>query len=424
MTNYLRTIRLFGRDVHLYLFAWGVAAFGYFGIQTVLMNLYILRLGYGPEFIGLLNGTGMLAWALFCLPAGWVGIRMGVRGAVILGFALVALMNALLLLVGMFPPELRSAWLLVVWVINWIGVALFTVNSTPYLMNITTPVTRNYVFASQTATMSLFGLLGSLAAGYLPSLVAARQGITLDQPGPYWATLWLVPIFFSLALLAFSLTRKVKFEEQKAEPGVSTGFPVWAILFFGFITFLGAAGQGTIQSFFNVYLDDGLGVAALLIGTIMGLAQILPIIAALTAPLFMNRWGVMRTFYLASIMQGISMVVLGLFQSPLAAGLGFSGAAVMISLIAPARTVASMESIHQRWGTTMSGAVMMGLALGWSVMAYVGGYLIMAIGYNNLFLIGAGLIFLSALGGFVYLRQRSPRVSLAPAEPVETGLAN
>jgi hypothetical protein len=57
-------------------------------------------------------------------------------------------------------------------------------------------------------------------------------------------------------------------------------------------------------------------------------------------------------------------------------------------------------------------------------MAYVGGYLITAIGYNNLFLIGAGMIFLSALGGFAYLRLRSPKVSLAAAEPVETGLAN
>ena len=56
MSNYLRTIRLFNRDVHLSLFTWGMVAFGFFGIQAVLMNLYILRLGYEPEFIGLLNG--------------------------------------------------------------------------------------------------------------------------------------------------------------------------------------------------------------------------------------------------------------------------------------------------------------------------------------------------------------------------------
>jgi hypothetical protein len=48
-------VRGFNRSVVvLWLLTWALAAFGYFGLQGVLFNLYLLRLGFGPEFIGLL----------------------------------------------------------------------------------------------------------------------------------------------------------------------------------------------------------------------------------------------------------------------------------------------------------------------------------------------------------------------------------
>ena len=73
-TLYLQKLRLLGRDVYLYLlaaFLVGLTVYG--GIFTVLLNLYLLRLGYGTEFVGLLNATGRFAFAAFCLPAGALG---------------------------------------------------------------------------------------------------------------------------------------------------------------------------------------------------------------------------------------------------------------------------------------------------------------------------------------------------------------
>lgn len=101
----------------------------------------------------------------------------------------------------------------------------------------------------------------------------------------------------------------------------------------------------------------------------MGLGQLLSVAAALSAPVFMNHWGVMRAFYLASVGQGICMAVMALFRPPLAAALGFAGSSVMVSMIAPARGVASQESVLPRWGAAMSAAVTIGLVLGWSVEA-------------------------------------------------------
>jgi MFS family permease len=87
-SSYVHTLRLFSRDIRLYLISFALFAFTIFGgIYTVLLNLYLLRLGYGPEFIGLVNAVGLLALALFFLPAGAITRRWGLRRAMIAGLA-------------------------------------------------------------------------------------------------------------------------------------------------------------------------------------------------------------------------------------------------------------------------------------------------------------------------------------------------
>src|SRR5919204_1900765 len=82
-----RMLRPFNRSIHLWLLGFAIAGFTYFGVQAVLFNLYLLRLGFGPQFIGLLVGSGQVLFALAALPAGALGQRAGVRGAFASGFA-------------------------------------------------------------------------------------------------------------------------------------------------------------------------------------------------------------------------------------------------------------------------------------------------------------------------------------------------
>ena len=70
----------FSRDVRLYLMAnalFGFVLFG--GIYPLLYNLYLLRLGYNTQFVGLANATGALCFALSSLPSGMLGGRWGSR---------------------------------------------------------------------------------------------------------------------------------------------------------------------------------------------------------------------------------------------------------------------------------------------------------------------------------------------------------
>jgi MFS family permease len=100
-------------------------------LQNVLFNLYVLRLGFGLEFIGLLIASGQLIWAIAAVPAGLTGQRLGVRTTMMLAFVLAALGMGAVLLVETLPPPLWPPWLLTCWAVLWVGTALYSVNSPP-----------------------------------------------------------------------------------------------------------------------------------------------------------------------------------------------------------------------------------------------------------------------------------------------------
>src|SRR5262245_34981756 len=104
-------LQTFHRSIWRYLLVWALLSFSYFGVQSVLLNLYLLRLGFGSPFIGMLAASGQLIWAVAALPAGVLGRRVGLRTALVAGSALLALAMRALLLVEALPRSLWTLWL-------------------------------------------------------------------------------------------------------------------------------------------------------------------------------------------------------------------------------------------------------------------------------------------------------------------------
>ena len=61
--------------------------FSFVGLHAVLFNLYLVRLGYGTEFIGAVHGSMMLLMTASSFPAGWLGRKLGSRFGMALGMA-------------------------------------------------------------------------------------------------------------------------------------------------------------------------------------------------------------------------------------------------------------------------------------------------------------------------------------------------
>ena len=105
--TYLQTLRLFSRNTWLFLLVSVLTTISYVGIYVMLFNLYLLRLGYGLELIGLINAAAQLGVAAFSIPAGMLGRRWGSRRMIIAGLTVATAGLALVPLVEFLPVPWR-----------------------------------------------------------------------------------------------------------------------------------------------------------------------------------------------------------------------------------------------------------------------------------------------------------------------------
>jgi MFS family permease len=362
---------------------------------------------------------GQLVWAIAALPAGLASNRLGLRNGRLLGQAVFACALGLMLLVERQPKPLWPLWLIGCQTVMMVGVALITVTISPYLMHVTGEQERRHAFAVFQAIIPATAFAGSLLAGWLPGLFAGMFGMTLDQAAPYRLALWAGPLLILLAMLPLwradpGKTRVPDVQQATGEPA-----PVGLLTFFGLVVYLAAIGEGTVRTFFNVYLDAGLAVPPAQIGIIMGLAQLLPIGAALSAPLLMARWGTGYALAGATLGIAASLLLLALVPAVWMVALAYMAVIATVTVMATTRDLLGQELVTLRWRTTIAGVAMIGLALGWATAGLAGGYLIEEVGYGALYFAGAAAALLAAVLLAGYLRTR--RLP-APAQAVERAL--
>ena len=396
--DYVRAVRGFNRNVRMYLFTTALLGFTIFGgIYPVLFNLYLLRLGYGLDFVGLAGSILGLAFALFSLPAGMISRRWGGRRTMIAGYGTAVLTCAVLPVAEFLPPGLMSGWLLATSVVRAAGFAMYWVNARPFLMSATGARERAHVYAVQSAVFPLTGFLGSLLAGLMPGGFATILKVSLDHPAPYRYPLWMVAVLLLPGLAALVSMQEFSTEASHRPVAIKGAVPLGLIVLLSLCVFLQATGQGATSAFFNVYLDDHLHVSTATIGAISASAQLLTALFALGTPLLVRRWGNSRVFFWASVGIAFGLLPLALVPHWGAAALGYLSVMALGGIALPAINVYQMELVSLTWRTAMSGSTAMASGLNWSAASFVGGRMIETWGYRPFYLLGVGLTLAGAL---------------------------
>jgi MFS family permease len=401
-----------------------LVALAWDGVRAVLFNLYLLRLGYGPDFVGVVTAVGGLAFAVMCLPAGTMGARWGNRNMLIAGVSMLAVGFGSLLLAESVPGAWRTGWLLISYVVTYLGFALYLVNGLPFMMDSTGPEERSYAFSVQMALSPLAAFAGSLLAGFLPGVFASLLGVSLEVSAPYRVTLGLAALLLIPGVLVLLRTRSVETEPAQESTGRVPGAqanraPYALIALMAMVMAFRFGGWGTTTAFYNVYLDDGLGVSTALIGAVSAVAQLLAVPAALAAPLLAATWSNSRVIVWGALGTALCMLPLALIPFFPVAGLGFVGATVMFWVTTGPIRVFSQELVAPRWRTAMASVFMLGAGLAYSGTSLAGGVLIVSVGYRVLFLVASGMIATGAVLFWAYFRV--PRGELARAPAVEAG---
>lgn len=425
-TRFVSGLRGFGPAVMLYLAAVALVGFAVDGgVYTVLLNLFLLRLDYGPEQIGMVNSSGMLVFALFSLPAGMLGERWGSRRMMLLGLGLLFVGCMLLPLADLLAPSIRLAWLIGSIIVLYLGLALYFVNTAPYVLGVIDAEQRNQIFSLQTGLLSLASFFGSLAGGFLPPLAAALIGAGLDQPAPYRyalliAALALVPA--AMALRAAPPDRRPPAAEP-VEPTRGGGASAAAasvlgvLLLIALVRALQVTGLAATTTFFNVYLDSALRIPTAQIGIIIAVGRLLGVPAALATASLSRRFGNRRVVIMASLATALSMLPIVLVPHWAAAGLSYISVVSLSWIRYASSMVYFVELVPPSRRATVSGITEMAAGICFTLTTVGGGYIITLLGYRSLFLIGAALTALSAVLFWVVFRSRaateSTRGSLA-----------
>jgi MFS family permease len=396
------------------------------GIYTVIFNLYMLRLGFGPEQVGTVNAAGMLAFALASLPVGRIGERWSFRRMVTVGTGLAIAGTCLAVCTEFAPPTTRVFVMGIAVVLVFVGLAAFFVNMVPYMIAFTDAQSRTTAFAVQSALGSIFAFVGSLIGGSAPALVAALADTTLQSPLPYRYTLLLVPLFLLIALrLGFVMRdpRTVPISQitQTALPSrdsAQTGTPrqidtaqatiksfLGLIAFFALVRFLQVAFVGSTATFFNVYMDTQLMASTASIGLIQAATRLLGIPAALSMPALSKKFGDAGVCIGASLLTALCALPIAFASTWWLAGLGYIFVGVSTTVRYSTFMVYSMARTPAHLRGSCNGAQEMLAGLSFALVAQIGGAFIAPVGYAAVFL---GTSVITALGTmilWVYVRR-------------------
>lgn len=414
VTGYFQALRLFNRNVRIFILSALLLGFAFFGIYAVLLNLYLLRLGYGPTVVGLVNGLGFVAYAVFSLPAGALGARFGTRRMLLVGFVLAALGTGLLPAAQFLEGSLQVAWIAVTYTVTSMGLDAYFVNSNPFMLQSTTPRERMYLYSLRVGMSPIAAFVGALVGGLLPGTLAGLLPVT--DTASFALSLLVAAVALLIGVVALSNTTATATRVEDEEAPVRTsrsasGLPVLIIAMMGLVIMLRIASEGAQRTFFNVYLDEILAMPTAQIGLLAACGQLVGGFAALMSPYFARRWGLEPVIVWASFGMALSTVAFALVPHWAGAAVGYAGLVSFTYIQRPCSLRHTMEVVPARWRETAAGVANMVAGIGWGTMGFAGGFFVSIYGYQSFFLISAALTGISAVIFFWYFGL--PRSSLS-----------
>jgi len=391
--------------------------FTFSGIDAAILNLFFLRLGLGPAFVGANMAFAAMGFALSSLPAAVVVRKIGGRQSMLVG--IVGFSTAMLALsFGAYLPEATlQASMHFLRLLAASFMALYMVASLPLLMAVTGPEERAYAFALLWSLSPLGGLLGNLVGGLLPGFLADLGGISLQDPRPYGYSIALgVLVYVPMAMATRHLREGGKPQPTTKHKGPSHLTPYATLAAIGAVSLFRAGGESSARTFFNVYLDRELLVSTASIGVTMALANLLTIPAALVMPAITQKAGKLTSLMASVCGVAASLMLLAVSRSWGMASFAFICMYVLAAMFRVVWTLFTQEAVEVEWRPMSSAIGNLTAGAGYSLIAGIGGYMVQSIGYHGVFLIGAFLVILGAITTFTCFSRKLVLMSKTPLD--------
>lgn len=381
----------FNRDASLLMAVSGLLSISNMGVHALLRVLYVLRLGHGPEYVGLFSAIGALTYTGMSLPSGFIGERFGARRAMLAGTLITVAGMFVMPLTEFVPGWAQNLWPIASQAVVIAGWSMVNVNLVPALMAVTSAEERPNAYATSWALRSVGTLLGTVGGGMLPGLFAGLLGQTLDSARPYGLGLCAGAALGLISLIPIVFVEEAGKGCQAERSASSEAFPFASFVPLAAHVLLTHGGWATCQAFCNAYMDTALRLPSSLIGLIAGAAQFAAILGSFVTPRLSARYGKGQMLVATALGTGLFLLPLALASHWLAASLGRVGVFAMEGIWMPVLQVFQMEQVAAQWRSRAYGVLSMVMGFSFASASLGGGRLIAASGYGSVFLMGAGL---------------------------------
>ena len=404
----------FNRNASLLMAVSGLLSISNMGVHALLRVLYVLRLGHGPEYVGVFSAVGALTYTGMSLPSGFLGERFGARKAMLAGTLITVAGMFVMPLTEFVPGWAQNLWPIASQAVVIAGWSMVNVNLVPALMAVTSAEERAGAYATSWALRSVGTLVGTVSGGMLPGLFASLLGQTLESARPYGLGLCTGAALGLISLIPIMFVKEAGQGRQSEGPASPEPFPLASFMPLAVHVLLTHGGWATCQAFCNAYMDTALRLPSSAIGLIAGAAQLAAILGSFATPRLSARYGKGQMLITTALGTGLFLLPLALASHWLAASLGRVGVFAMEGIWMPVLQVFQMEQVAAQWRSRAYGVLSMVMGFSFASASLGGGRLITASGYGSVFLMGAGLCAAGAALLWASRRREENRHARAP----------
>jgi MFS family permease len=413
LDGYASKVRLFSHNARAYLAYYFLLSI-HLGVYGVIFNLYILRLGIRDDLLGLMLAIVYVSMGLFAVPAALLCDRIGRKctlavSVLISTFSLIMLYNIV-----------SVDWLMIFSALYGVGVSIYTVAGSPFLMENSSPDERMYLFSINSALSQVAYIIGCLAGGAMPG-VLIRAGVNAASPEVYRFTL-----FISLAVIALSAIPILYMKEAKRPVK-----PIKRLAVLGetikerkiqkliLINGLVGIGAGMIVPFFNVYFQN-LTASAGQIGIIFSAGEMVMVIGLVVIPMMTMRYGKIRTIAFTELASIPFLIMLAFTTNMFVAAFAYIMRMTLMNMANPAINNFNMELVSEEQHATVSSLTSTSWYLCQALSVYLSGLMLAGSNYVLPFLITCVTYICSASLYYIFFRGTEKDMEKKPLVRVVT----
>ncbi|NPV61259.1 MAG: MFS transporter [Methanotrichaceae archaeon] len=400
-SGYISRVKSFSQNARLYLLFVLLTTFNV-GIYGVIFNLYILRLGFREDFLGLILSLSSVSVGLFAIPAAFICDRWGPKRTLLLSYAILSV--SLLVLYTATTQEI----LVIASTAQGIALSLSLVTGATFMVENSSAYERMHLFSLYYVVYTLSMLLGNLIGGLLPSLLAGVLSSEQGDVMAYRLTLYLSLAATLLSVLPLCYIKGGKPKEKAAEKQLSIYRSVIReenvrrmVLVFCLI----GLGWGTSLPYFNVYFDQVLGASTAQIGTIFSLSQLVMAAGYFLVPVLTGRMG---KILMASVVQAVSIPFLLVFaftSSIIVAAFGYVMRYLLMNMANPVLNSYKLEIVASEQRPIINSLSWMACYTFAGIGTYAGGIMMAGGWYCLPFLVTSAIYAATALLFYAYFRR-------------------